>query len=222
MTTCFLDFDHTLFQTDQFFYADVRQAFSRFPIDNQLWQESYDAVWSTGYSLAKHIAELNRRSNQPLPYAEMAQILTDQFTDLSRYVFPDVLPFLKAAKLSKEKGEVKLVLLSFGNPEWQDYKVKASGLNDYFDEVVIAEAEQQKVTAISDRQSETMLMVDNNPAELDSIKDQLPSVKTYRINRVPAEAEHSTDPAYSEARKYLAQPSRYQHHDCRSLLEINL
>ncbi len=63
----FLDFDHTLFNTDQFFHLDVRAAFLRFGIDATDWEQSYSAVWLAGYSLDKHAEEVSRRSGKPIP-----------------------------------------------------------------------------------------------------------------------------------------------------------
>lgn len=221
-TVCCLDFDHTLFQTDEFFYVAVRQALASFQIDESLWQSTYDEVWSSGYSLTKHVEALNRASERPIDLQAMQQVIDKEFSDLSRFVFPDVIPFLKQAKVAG----IGLVLLSFGAPDWQHYKVKATGLASYFDQILIATAEQRKGKELSVLEKfDRYLVVDNNPTELDTIKDMFPQAETYRINRVPVEDE--IDPSlhpdlYREARRYLEKTSRHQHIDCRSLAEVQL
>src|SRR2546422_4826332 len=69
-TACFLDFDHTLFNTDEFFHVDVRNAFLRLEIDAAYWEQSYAAVWPTGYTLEKHAEEVYLRSGSKLPRSE--------------------------------------------------------------------------------------------------------------------------------------------------------
>ncbi|MGH7429966.1 MAG: hypothetical protein ACREJ4_16645, partial [Candidatus Methylomirabilaceae bacterium] len=45
-----LDFDHTLFDTDRFFWIDLGSAFARFGVPADVWERSYDAIWPSGYS----------------------------------------------------------------------------------------------------------------------------------------------------------------------------
>src|SRR3990172_1845369 len=109
-TACFLDFDHTLFNTDELFHVDLRNSFLGFGIDIDLWERSYDAVWKTGYTLEKHVEEIHRQSGIQLPREEMQQTLHDSFSDLRRYVFSYFVPFLYDSK----KRSFRLYLLSFG------------------------------------------------------------------------------------------------------------
>src|SRR3989449_4290620 len=83
-TACFLDFDHTLFNTDEFFHVDVRNAFLHLGIDAAYWEQSYAAVWPTGYTLEKHAEEVYRRSGSKLPLDAMKRILQNSFSDLDR------------------------------------------------------------------------------------------------------------------------------------------
>ena len=218
---CFLDFDHTLFHTDQFFHIDLRYAFLRLGIDGAHWEQSYAAVWPTGYTLEKHVEEVSRQSGNQLPLEEMKRILQDSFSDLRPYLFPDVLPFLQEAK----KKSAHLYLLSFGHQEWQRYKVLASGLDCYFDDILFTATEGGKGRLVHEqvkRDPQTVVVVvDNNPADLDAIRDLAPQIRTYCINRVPQGARYPTDELsrlrFLEARQYLEKLPRHQHIPCRSL-----
>ncbi len=220
-TVCFLDFDHTLFHTDQFFHVDVRDAFLRLGIDAAHWEQSYAAVWPTGYTLEKHVEEASRRSGNRLPLEEMKRILQDSFSDLRPYLFPDVLPFLQEAK----KKNAHLYLLSFGQQEWQRYKVFASDLSHYFYEMFFTATKDGKSRLVQERVKRdpqtAVLVVDNNPAELDAIRDLAPQIRTYCIDRVPHGARYPTDELsrlrFLEARQYLEKMPRHQHIPCRSL-----
>lgn len=218
-TACFLDFDHTLFNTDEFFHVDLRNSFLGFGIDIDLWERSYDAVWKTGYTLEKHLEEIYRQSCSQLPLEVMQRNLHDSFSDLRRYVFPDVVPFLEDAK----KRGVRLYLLSFGNPEWQSYKVLGSRLDAYFDEMFFIPKEGGKAGLIQDHTHgiEQIVLIDNDPAELDLLKDAIPDAQTYWINRVPDEKlvpdDESSRLKFLEARRYVDMSWRHQHVACSTL-----
>jgi phosphoglycolate phosphatase-like HAD superfamily hydrolase len=216
----FLDFDHTLFNTDQFFHVDVRGAFLRFGIDPMDWELSYSAVWPAGYSLDKHAEEVSRRSGRVIPLEEMKQVLRNSFSDLRRYVFPDVMPFLQRAK----KNRARLYLLSFGNPEWQHYKVAASGLDGYFNDMFFTGVQGGKAGLIEEqakRAQQKTTVVDNDPTELDLIKDFVPEARTYWMDRVPDDlrvpGDESSRLKFLEARRYVERLPRHSHILCRNL-----
>ncbi len=222
-TACFLDFDHTLFNTDEFFHVDVRNAFLRLGIDAAYWEQSYAAVWPTGYTLEKHAEEVYRQSGSKLPLDAMKRILQNSFSDLRRYLFPDVLPFLQAAK----QNGVRLYLLSFGSDEWQRYKVTASHLGSYFDDIFFTATPGGKAKLIeehADKIPQEALVVDNNPNELDLIKDAAPGIQTYYMNRVPDDLRSPPDDLsrrkFLEARRYLGEIPRHRHTRCKSLDSI--
>ncbi len=219
-TACFLDFDHTLFHTDEFFHIDVRQSFLRLGIDATEWEQSYAAVWPTGYTLEKHVEEVSRRSGGNLPLEKMRRVLQKSFSDLRRYLFPDVLPFLQRAK----NNGMRLYLISFGDREWQRYKVSACAVSVYFDGMFFAATTGGKITLVQEQVkgfAGPALVVDNNPTDLDLIRDQAPETRTYHINRVPDDMRFPADDLsrlrFLEARRYLERVPRHQHVPCRTL-----
>jgi FMN phosphatase YigB (HAD superfamily) len=202
---------------------DVRTAFGHLGLDSASWEQSYARAWRAGYSLDGHVEEMWRQSGHPRALEEMKRILRESFMDLRRYLFLDVLPFLAAAR---ERG-VRLYLLSFGDPAWQRYKVAGSGIEPYFDRTFFTAQEGGKANVLLEHAGgcHHVVMVDNNPSELDLIKEAAPEVATYCINRVPCELLHV--PAdeiarlrFLEARDYATRPWRYQHVPCRTLDEV--
>ena len=221
-----LDFDHTLFDTDRFFWVDLRSAFARFRVPEDAWEKSYVTIWPSGYSLAKHLDELNRLGaiSGPAMGATMLAALDSAFSDLSRYLFPDVLRFLNAAR---HRG-FDLILLSFGDPAWQGYKVRASGLLRYFQDVVYTAKQEGKAALLDDiglRYGE-LHAIDNNPADLDAMKARNPRLQTHLLCRVDPSAIQGTNLAlrdrFREAARYLSIPSRLPHYRCCSLDEVCL
>jgi len=221
-TAWFLDFDHTLFNTDEFFHVDVRDSLRHFGIDSASWERGYTQAWQAGYTLEGHAEEIYRQSGSQLALDEMRRILRDSFSNLERYIYPDVLPFLESAK----RRRVGLYLLSVGDPEWQRYKVRGARIDHYFASMFFVPKEGGKANVILEqaRGVQKVLMVDNNPGELDSIKDAAPLVRTYCINRVPHEmivpGDELSRLKFLDAREYLEKRWRYQHVPCRTLDDI--
>lgn len=221
-----LDFDHTLFDTDRFFWIDLGSAFARFGVPADVWERSYDAIWPSGYSLTKHLDELAKLGaiSGPEIGQTMLNALNADFSDLRSYLFPDVSGFLKSAS---GRG-FDLILLSFGDPSWQSYKVEASGIALSFSEIKYAAAEQGKRELAHELSSryETLHAIDNNPADLDAMKARNPRLLTHLICRVPPSPGDDADPflrdRFREATRYLTIPSRLSHQRCSSLTEVSL
>lgn len=221
-----LDFDHTLFDTDRFFWVDLKSAFARFGVPDDAWEKSYEAVWSSGYSPTKHLEELARLGTLADPSAAkvMLEVLESTFSDLRSYLFPDVLGFLDAARY---RG-FELILLSFGDPAWQSYKVRASGLTPYFTQIAYTAKEAGKAVLCAERalQYRELYAIDNNPADLDAMKASTPRLQTYLICRVEPSALEGAAPLvrdrFREAARYLTIPSLLTHHRCYSLKEVSL
>lgn len=220
-----LDFDHTLFDTDRFFWVDLRKTIACFGIEEKAWEEAYEAVWPRGYSLERHLAALMKRKAGRRPSKEaILSALRDAFSNLRGYLYQDAVPFLERA--SKEGFD--LYLLSFGDPSWQAYKVKASGVAPYFQEVFSTKREQRKVEAVGGiaARYETIHAIDNDPRELDLMKTSYPQLLTHWIRRVPSEAVTIDDPEtryrFREARRYVGLPSQYPHHHVTTLAEVVL
>jgi phosphoglycolate phosphatase-like HAD superfamily hydrolase len=213
-----LDFDHTLFDTDRFFWIDLKSAFAQFGISNDAWEESYEAIWPSGYSLAKHLEALARLGAAADPSAAKAMLetLESAFSDLRPYLFSDVLGFLDAAR----SREFDLILLSFGDPAWQSYKVRASGLTPYFTQIVYTPHEKGKADILDTLASAyaELHAIDNNPADLDTMKASTPRLQTYLICRVEPSVLKAD--RFREAARYLTIPSRLPHRQCRSLNEV--
>jgi phosphoglycolate phosphatase-like HAD superfamily hydrolase len=220
-----LDFDHTLFDTDRFFWVDVRAAFSRFAVDATAWEEGYARVWPHGYSLERHLDDLVRGGQvEGSDVAAMGRLLRERFADLRAYLFADVEPFLKRLQAKS----IPCFLLSFGDAAWQTYKVRGAGIADVFQEIFTTRQEQMKAALIGGFAGRfaRVAVVDNDPGELDRIKDRYPEVETFWITRVPHDALESSDPAirerFREARHYARRTAEFRHHRCQTLDEVPL
>lgn len=219
---CFLDFDHTLFDTDKFFHIDVRERFLALGIDITLWERTYEEVCLSGYTLEKHIETISASSGQQFPLQEMRGIIQNEFSNLEHYLFPDVVPFLQ----SFDETQAHLAILSFGNPEWQKYKIEASHIAQYFQFLFFTERGNSKRGVVADHVNtyRDIIVIDNHPQELDVIKDCNPNTRTFWMNRVPQKDSLKKLPrnSFLEAKKYMEMNPRHAHIRCASLREIVL
>ena len=83
-----------------------------------------------------------------------------------------------------------LILLSFGDPAWQSYKVLASGLAPYFQKIVYTAKQEGKAELLDDLglRYRELHAIDNNPADLDAMKARHPRLRTHLICRVEPSA----------------------------------
>lgn len=219
-----LDFDHTLFDTDRFFWIDVRAAFARFGIDGARWEESYARVWPSGYSLQKHLDYLVREGQVGASVEAAQEVLREHFSDLRAYLFADVEPFLTRLRALR----VPCFLLSFGDPSWQAYKVHGAGIAEFFQDVFYTAKAEAKVEVVGPLVGRfaRLAVVDNDPRELDLIKARYPQIETFWMTRVPPEALQSVDPEsrerFREARDYATIPADFDHHRCQGLSGVTL
>ena len=79
-----LNFDHTLFDSDRFFWVDLKSAFARFGVPDDAWETRYERIWPSGYSLVKHLDELFRTGAIAGPESRMTMLATLEaaFSDL--------------------------------------------------------------------------------------------------------------------------------------------
>ena len=224
--TIYLDFDHTLFNTGLFFHHDLPLALSEFGITLELWQNTAKTISSEDYLLANHIEMMGHSIGKHIPLIGVERAISQSFPDLKPYLFKDVRPFLDEAK----QHSAKLYLISYGAPTWQEYKVKATGIIDYFDDLIFSRSQQEKANLIqlnqmADSASGSMIMVDDSSFELDQSLLQNPSLKSYLLIRpeLIERPEHRPDHWPLQKVAYLLDTIAHPKHQViQSLNEVKL
>ncbi len=218
-TICFLDFDHMLFDTDRFFHVDVKSAFRELGVDVPLWERTYIPACLAGYTLEKHAQAMYEASGGAVPLDAMRRIIETRFSDLARYLFEDVVPFLLAVR---DLG-ADLAILSFGNPDWQRYKVRAAGIEPFFRFFCFTDRENSKIDVMRSRAGSyrASAFFDNHPNELDCARDLDETIRTFLINRVPSPEVLRSLPenSFLEARRYNLITPRHHHLPCTNLCD---
>lgn len=219
-----MDLDHTILDTDLFFHVRLRDlAIKELGVDGKIWERAYENVFPTGYTMEKHFSEICRLSGSKQVSLSRAQrLLKKNFSDLSSFVFFDVIPFVEEMRACG----IAFYILSFGAAEWQKYKITAGGLGGYFDGIILTSKEGNKAEPIKDivARHNKVFVIDNSPKELDVIKDVFPEITTFQINRAPelrlGAGDLENGFRWLEARRYLKYPAKYKHCQIKTLSEI--
>jgi len=205
-------------------WVDFRKELIRIGVDLDCWDKSYKIARDTGYNLEKHITELKKLCDEDNNIKKIENLAKTKFSDLSKYLFEDSVPFLKKLK---QNGD-KVYLLSFGNPSWQHFKVERTQIDSYFNDFFYQEKEGTKIDKILEfkKDIDKIIVIDNSAPQLDAIKEKLPNVQTYLINRVPAnlmEPKNEEEKLkFLSARKYALQKPKYKHTPISNLDNIKL
>lgn len=223
----FTDLDHCIFDTDLFFWTDVREFLNSRGITTEAIIETYFQIQTNGYALVRHLEQL--ADYGAVDRERIAAILEDfnlVFTDLSKYLFADSADFL--ANAASRQGEVP-VLLSFGQKSWQEMKITRAGIFNYFSHIIYAARENSKGEAIREfcyDRSPIIVAIDNSPKELDSIKDKVPQANTFLLApRLPRDffmlQALLNNKLFFESRRYVIMEPRHKHRKIYSLIEAS-
>ncbi len=221
----FLDFDHTCYDTDCFLLKEIRQPMlNNFKIPTEKWEKSYEKAVHAGYCLEQHLIELNKISENKKYSLEEIQSFSKTI-NFNKYLYKDVEPFLQEAR---NKG-YKIILLSFGAPNWQDKKVLSVKLDKLVDEIKYTKKEGTKIDVLKQlvENYSKVIFIDNNGTDLDAVRETLPNVQTYYIERVHDDITNKEDVEYMsirymESRKIAERELSFSHQYCKTLKEINL
>ena len=205
-TAYFLDFDRTLFNTDEFFTINIKNAVLKLGVTEEQWKVSYEKVRQGGYTFAKHMKELL------LSEEKTRHVLNN---DLTQYVYADVVEFLEKAKADG----ITLFLVSLGNPEWQRYKIMGSQIDTYFKEMFFTSKEGTKAEYIYEyvNKFQRIVVVDDNSVELNAVKDAIPTIETYLIDRTSEDGLSKL--IFPSIQAYTK--TQHQHITCKTLDSIH-
>jgi len=178
----FLDFDGTLFDTNRFREAIV-PFLERSEASVDIWRKAQDIFRERMYAFSEHIKEVNRIMGGKRLRPTLEQEFFDTFANLSTFLYPDIALFLEQAK----SENIKLFLLTRGDPRWQGYKVRSSGIEPLFDGIHFTPEIGKKGIALAKECAkeayEHIVAADDTSEELDAIKKAEPRTVTYLISR---------------------------------------
>lgn len=180
--TIIFDFDYTLFDTARFKEALLGVVSACGP-SRERWLETYqDVVGRNGASydydpdlqiefLAKELTcsrdEVHRR-------------LDETAARSGEFLYPGAAEFLRRLK---GRGH-RLVLLTLGNPGWQELKIRAAGLEKIFDRITTVAGDKTEVLSALASPGEPAVVINDNGLEIARMMAAVPAFK-YILKRGP-------------------------------------
>ncbi len=169
-----IDFDDTLFNTHAFKQARL-EILKTIGVSVELFWQTYkqarnDVNGNFTYSDRRHAQFL---AFMKFDEEQVFEKLSEVSSRLEEFLFEDVVSFLETLK----KYNQSMILLSLGDPEFQDFKLTGTKIRQYFSHIFMVSESKEKILEeifnfektdkawfINDKVSETKLLVENFPA----------------------------------------------------------
>ncbi len=206
--TVIVDCDHTLFNTTAL-KERLRQSARKFGVSAELFDTIYQQIVSRvateyGWDPIDQAQGLAQALDKPDLAGPLAHALEQVLEDVRGFIYQDVQHFLATLK---KMGAI-LILVSRGYPNWQNKKIDASGIRQFFTRVIITPAFKKEVIASKIRKNDQIVLIDDNAAEIKLVRDNLPAIKIIQIIRPSGKYRQEADGALvvrtlGEALKYF-------------------
>lgn len=176
------DLDHCLFKTAQFFQI-AKKEFKKKRVSEFLFLKSFQeskippvGTWHPRLQIEKIISQkpnLNKR--------ELSEIFPLLFSRSKEFLYFDVSPFLK----KWQRQNHQLILITHGRRYVQKAKIENSGLNKFFDRIIIT-PESDKLNALKQvirKRNFINIYIDDRQNLLISAKQKFPFLITILLQR---------------------------------------
>jgi len=172
-----LDFDGTLYNTEQL-WNDWLDRIVDQGIDRDEAAEIGEQLFGVGFTLREHAEQAGIAGDELDQLVSDFELYTEEESE--RLLFNDVKTFI-----DQHKKKCTFSILTFGDPDYQHFKINAAGLDDLIDVIHIARPERKKHLHLKELLSEheEILFVDDSPRELEAVRDADLSIKLVRMIR---------------------------------------
>lgn len=150
----YLDFDRTLFDTDAFI-KDMNKVLEK-DIDLLLFEEYKRRDEKKGFNPYRIIKMMNIDNKD-----EIYQNLDNLMNNVSKYLYPDTIPFLE-----KMQKEYDLYIFTYGDKDFQKRKVINTHIDKYINSFIDILDKKSNSLEINYQES---IFIDDNPFVIDDI-----------------------------------------------------
>ncbi len=172
-----LDFDGTLYHTEHLWNNWLDRLVDQ-GIDRDEATEIGEKLFGLGFTLREH-AEQSGIAGGDLDeiVSEFEQWVEEEGEQL---VFGEVKEFIR-----ENQKKHTFSILTFGEPDFQHFKIEAAGLDELIDEIHIARPERRKDVQLKEflDEYEDLVFVDDNPRELEAVRDAGLPIQLVRMVR---------------------------------------
>jgi FMN phosphatase YigB (HAD superfamily) len=178
----FIDFDDVLFNTKHF-KKELVGVFLKNGVSQKIFFETYyDYPIQTKKGLKKYdpwcqIKILKEKHN--LKDKKLKRDLGKLFKNTKKFLFPDSEKFLK--NFSKKD----LILISYGETQFQEIKIKNGGISKHFSQIIIGDQDKAELIKkfLKNKKDKNIFLLEDFPLHINAVKQKLPQVKVIRIKR---------------------------------------
>lgn len=187
----FFDFDDVLFNTGDF-VRDLMIIFGKNGLSKEEHKYFCNKYYKQGcfngepcFNLEKYLEFLKNKnvSNVDLIKAQCDEM----FCDLSKYVFKDARKFLK-----KNKGN-GLGILTFGDNDFQRMKISRSGLDEFFDEIIVTQGKKSDALKSAESDLGGFIFLDDRVENLRDVKNNFGESRTVFVKRLEGRYDDQED-----------------------------
>lgn len=160
-------------------------------ISEKIYNDTYKLYFTDKgelYSFFKHGDLLKMETRQHLPaWAGLVSAALGKSKErFDRYLFPEAEIVLKKLKSDGHK----LLLLTYGDIEWQKYKVENLKIKKYFDDIVYTDQEKEKFN-FEKVQEDDIIIVNDNARECLEMSKNFPNARVFLVGgQYSNNAEH--------------------------------
>jgi len=132
------------------------------------------------YNFEKHLQILDKKHTPQIDKF---------FKNLDQYLFPQSLNILKKLKTNN-----KLILLSFGNKNWQKQKINNLNIKKYFDKIILTDKSKAEILKQLQGTKDKILIINDNARETLEMQKTLKNAKVFLVKGVYANnCEHDLE-----------------------------
>jgi len=172
-----IDFDDTLFDTHGFKMARL-EALKGLGVSEELYWQTYNEAYKddnelSTYSDKKHAQVLSLHGfNEGEVFNKLDKISNQ---DIKNFLIPEVFDFLEFLKQQKQP----MVLLSLGDPDFQEFKTSKTGVSKYFDRTFMVDDTKKHVLEelFSNGCKQVVWFINDKPGETQRLLQEFPKMK---------------------------------------------
>lgn len=167
----FIDFDDVLFNTKKFIIEYIK-IFKKYGVSEEIFRKYYYDGKETKlkrYDLNGHLERISRNLN----IDNLKKDINKFLFNTRKFIFSDV------KKTLKSLGKYDLYILSYGDKEFQNIKIKNSGIANFFKKIIISS--KNKTFAL--KENKPFYFLDDRVSHLKDMKKKYPFATTILIKR---------------------------------------
>ena len=177
----YIDFDNTLFNTESF-YNDLLKIIKKYNISKKDIDLYYkDNLSNELFNPIKIINNLIKDKN-------INKEIKNFFKDLSKYLYKDTIDFLEFIKNDNE-----LILLTYGDFEYQNLKVNKSLIKEYFNKIIVTSKNKGEL----DLDYKNSIFIDDSKEQIEGLLR-----KNAKVIRIKREGSKHFNDAINEVKEY--------------------